>query len=425
MNEELLVRVYQVGCGDCIFLRIPDGDRPRHILIDCGNFFGDSVSLLRNAVANVIELLNDPDLPDAQQGRLDLLVATHQHWDHLKGFEGALKALKGIEIERIWISVAMEPGNAGAQGLHALQAALAQTVNELVEERGLFLDPALYATFLLSLSTAEASRAVRELLPQHHGIEPLYIYRGVEAELTEEQRQDKLLGFADPATRLHILAPEKDIDQAYVNPATALLEEFQAGTEQFLHALPEDQRLTEPANISRGAFRQLKDQLLYTSLMAASQENGAVNNTSIALLVEWRGHRLLFPGDAEHRSWELMWEHARPQLSAPLSFLKVAHHGSHNGTPYNLGDSSDPLNEVLDALLPRENAANAQAVVTTLAGRIHAPINPVPFPDLMNELATRVSNTVEYPDQQGRQPQRTDLEPGDWIDIRLTPADGQ
>ena len=46
MADELLVRMYNVGLGDCIYLRVPDAGRDVHILIDCGNKFG-TLELLR------------------------------------------------------------------------------------------------------------------------------------------------------------------------------------------------------------------------------------------------------------------------------------------------------------------------------------------------------------------------------------------
>jgi len=423
MNENLLIRAYNVGCGDCILVRVPDRDTARHILIDCGNFFGDKVDAVRSAARDVVRMVNDPGLPEARRGHLDLIVATHLHWDHLKGFEGALSIFEELTIERIWISVSMKEGHPNATELHALQAFLGRTVDAL-ELRGLNLNAELYAQFMLSLSTAEAAKAITVTLPQHNGIEPLYVYRGVEEDLTDAQKNTHLAIFDDSTTSLRILAPEEDIDAAYMAPVHGLVESVEAISQIFLTNLPADSVALEPANISIGDFRRLKSQLLHASLWAASQENGIVNNTSVALLLEWNGRRILFPGDAEHESWRLMWAHEKNTLNAPLDFLKISHHGSHNGTPYRLDAPDDPLNEILDAILPRSNAQNAQAVVSTLAGRIHAPLNPVPFPDLMNELSSRVNNAQEYPQESGLQPMRTDMEPGEWIDIHISPVEG-
>lgn len=424
MDERLFVRVYNVGCGDCIFVRIPDEQAPKQILIDCGNFFGDRVSDLRFAMQNLRDLLHDEEqVPSDRLGKLDLVVATHQHWDHIKGFEGALATLKEFDIERLWISIAMDEGHEDAHQLRTLQAHVAATIEKLVERRGLSLDPDLVALFELGLSTKEATNAICRTLPENNNIEPLFVYRGVEQELSDAQAAAQLVSFNDPSIKLHILAPERDIDQAYMGEALSILKEAQSSEKWFGLRDEQEPRETErPTNISDRSFRLLRSQLFQASLFAARFENHVVNNTSIVLLLEWRGRRLLLPGDAEHESWRLMWDHHRPLLDQPLDFLKVSHHGSHNGTPYDLQDSQSELNQILEALLPRENADNAHAVVSTLAGRIHAPLNPVPHPDLLNELALRVSNTIENPPDPGRQPQRTDAAEEDWIDFFFSPA---
>ena len=48
MGNQLLIRAYNVGCGDCIYVRIPNDKDGFHILIDCGKK-GDA-ELLEKAV---------------------------------------------------------------------------------------------------------------------------------------------------------------------------------------------------------------------------------------------------------------------------------------------------------------------------------------------------------------------------------------
>jgi hypothetical protein len=60
------------------------------------------------------------------------------------------------------------------------------------------------------------------------------------------------------------------------------------------------------------------------------------------------------PGDAELESWDMMQRKCGSELK-PVDFLKVAHHGSHNGTPL----------ELLDRLLPTKCKARAQVLVST------------------------------------------------------------
>jgi len=83
MQKNLLIRVYDVGFGDSIYVAIPDKDRMFHMLIDCGNSNQDSLEKLQKVLEDVRSLLRD-----ANEGeeRLDLLVVTHPHQDHIRGF---------------------------------------------------------------------------------------------------------------------------------------------------------------------------------------------------------------------------------------------------------------------------------------------------------------------------------------------------
>ena len=51
MGDQLLIRAYSVGCGDCIYVRIPQGKDGFHILIDCGKKGGDE--LLEKAIEHL------------------------------------------------------------------------------------------------------------------------------------------------------------------------------------------------------------------------------------------------------------------------------------------------------------------------------------------------------------------------------------
>jgi hypothetical protein len=100
----------------------------------------------------------------------------------------------------------------------------------------------------------------------------------------------------------------------------------------------------------------------------------AQNNTSLCLLIEAASKRLLLPGDAELESWDMMQRKCGSELK-PVDFLKVAHHGSHNGTPL----------ELLDRLLPAKRKARAQVLVSTKR-QVYGTKNPVPDDALLNEL---------------------------------------
>jgi hypothetical protein len=67
--------------------------------------------------------------------------------------------------------------------------------------------------------------------------------------------------------------------------------------------------------------------------------DSAMNNTSLILLFEVNGRKLLFPGDAQIENWE--YALSKPGVVdalADVALYKVGHHGSRNATPRSLWD---------------------------------------------------------------------------------------
>ena len=95
-----------------------------------------------------------------------------------------------------------------------------------------------------------------------------------------------------------------------------------------------------------GDFRQLRSRMLSTALAFADLDGKVCNNTSVVLLIEWKGKRLLFVGDAEwdaafkegkgNCSWNVMWNLRKERIKGPLAFYKIGHHGSVNATPWGM-----------------------------------------------------------------------------------------
>lgn len=74
------VRMYRGILGDCFLVVLPKEDGGSfHLMIDCGVILG-TPDPGRKMTAVV------QDLIDATGGHVDLLVVTHEHWDHVSGF---------------------------------------------------------------------------------------------------------------------------------------------------------------------------------------------------------------------------------------------------------------------------------------------------------------------------------------------------
>src|SRR5688572_221653 len=97
--NEVLVRMYGQGLGDCFLLAFPRAGqppgqkdaRPVYVVIDCGVIGGtpDGPARMKRIVEDIKLTTLDPNLT-AERGRptghIDVLAISHEHWDHLSGF---------------------------------------------------------------------------------------------------------------------------------------------------------------------------------------------------------------------------------------------------------------------------------------------------------------------------------------------------
>jgi hypothetical protein len=192
-----------------------------------------------------------------------------------------------------------------------------------------------------------------------------------------------------------------------------------------------------PQNISGQDFQRLRSRIQANALAVAAVVGHAVNNLSVILLLEWHGRRLLFSGDAEwsearkgavkdyssNGSWNVMWQERKEDLSEPLDFYKIGHHGSENATPWKPSDSetgeAHPINQILEKLLPKTAAGGTPTAYAVASTQRTSRWPSIPDAALLEELGKRVANArAEYVEAEGPksvkpnilQPQRTDLE---------------
>ncbi|MDR6670219.1 metallohydrolase [Rhizobium sp. 1399] len=416
MDDQLLIRAYSVGVGDCIYVRIPkactkDGVVDDfHILIDCGK--KGSADLLKVALDHLVQ-----ELPKVNgKGRLDLLLISHEHEDHIKGIDPAWFA--NIKIENIWMSVAIDRTHPQARFTHQFHDMAAMAMRNIAA-RGLALSPELEDIVeRYGIGNDGAVDALRKVLPQQNGIAPLYVHADLKPEAL---RPPTLTGAV-----FKVIGPEFDIDSFYLGDAgESVLHGFSAST-GVLKPAGKAADCGLPSNISASDFKRLQSRMMSSAFAFAEEEGEVVNNTSVMLLIEWRGRRLLFVGDAEWNTayrekkknfaWNTAWALHKDELNKPVDFLKIGHHGSINSTPWN--DKEDgartEASSILDAILPLPDggvAPSAKAIVST--ERTFYKV--IPRATLLVEIAKRISNTKVYstalpPDQLAGLPNFTDYE---------------
>ena len=340
---DLVVRIYNVRFGDAVLVSIPEDDGgqtvTRHLLIDVGNVnaadAGGADAVFEQAVADIVAVTG---------GEVDLYVMTHEHLDHCQGLFWA-KAKKAIDLRAkfAWLTRSADPDY--YDHFEDARKELALATERYHHARAWFSleEPSAWVAAMLEnnnrflpaagdpspIRTADCVDHLRTIAPS--------------AKTYYVSRLSTVAG-KHPFTeaRLRILAPEADASIYYARRPAARLTtaevEDTASPTTTPGPAPNPQ---PPAGVDAGAFFDLvasREQGITDDLLAIDK---AANDTSIVLELEWRGWRLLFPGDAEEKSWDRMA--GRDGLLRPVHFVKIGHHGSHNGTP------DDPL---LNLVLP-------------------------------------------------------------------------
>lgn len=137
--EGVAVRMYRTGLGDCFLLAFPKSPRIRsredvfYMLIDCGVYKGTPEPNNATRIGRIVQ-----DIRDTTENRLDLLVITHEHWDHVSAFHGSQAQSvfqNEIALDALWMAWTEDLSIPLAKDLHegrkAARAALAHAVTKM------------------------------------------------------------------------------------------------------------------------------------------------------------------------------------------------------------------------------------------------------------------------------------------------------
>jgi hypothetical protein len=351
--SDLVVRAYNVGFGDAILVSVPevtDGgtEETRHLLIDVGNLLVGEDNR-DDVFTGVVQ-----DIADRTGGTVDLYVMTHEHLDHVQGLLAAKKAGVELAARHAWLTGSAHPEYYethpdAKKKLHSVQLALAEAHRMLQAEPDAWLEmmvrnnSAMLPAGALGLKTSDYVDHLRGIAPhdQTH-----YVDNTTEL--------DGKHPFAEAVLR--ILAPEEDTSSYYRSLGPTLTTADEAADPPGETAAPPGLAVP-PVGVDPGAFFDLQASRRKNTRRQIMEIDKANNNTSVVLELEWRGWRLLFAGDAELGSWKRMHEQ---NLIKPVHFVKVSHHGSHNGT----------YDEKFDQLMPVDSPddRDRHALVSTHDG---------------------------------------------------------
>lgn len=378
MSHEVEVRMYRQGLGDCFLLSFKGkGGTPFHMLIDCGalNSRHYDDDLMRKVVGNILEVT---------KRSIDVIVLTHEHWDHISGFTQAKELFEreDTKVGAIWVAWTEDPERTDVADLKerfkkkkkAVAAALARMPQNASDRRF-----AAYRTAIASLMgffdglgaagvgrTQQAWENALKLSEMHRYLDP----RKPPVEVPQL-----------PDVRFYVLGPPDDPEfikkklsskETYEKEShgMSLADSFYAALNQendlasaslaqpfdAHYRLSMDRAMTDAFFSKRYAFaegsddywRSIEHDWLTPAGELALHLDSYTNNTCLAFAIELgsNGKVMLFPGDAQVGNWvswdELSWQvrdssgEKRKVTSADLlartALYKVGHHGSHNAT---------------------------------------------------------------------------------------------
>jgi len=388
--NNITIRMYNTGSvGDCIlYLFKKDAVVKFKMLIDCGG--------IKTTSATVNPCVED--IRSTCNGAVDLLVVTHQHEDHLSGFNLGRDLFNKITVKQTWMSWVEDPTDPIAQTvktrygkkLKQLRAStekslqkisrlsapaefknakkrldtaklnLRQTLDLIDFEAGESHGPRLAAGSRTNDDAIEYTRKKGNIVYRHPGevVKNIPGAEGIKFYILGPPR-DKDLKFLkiemneDEMYHLAATADSNDEEPAesIVHSGILLTDGISPFPEYYLEKGHDKILFQKRYNSEKYKWRQIEIDSEDDGSETALALIKLTNNTSLAMALEFEGSGkvILLPADAQSGNW-MSWHKAdvmkslkdgggknTDELLASTVFYKVGHHGSHNGTASQSG----------------------------------------------------------------------------------------
>lgn len=329
--KNVSIRMYNVGLGDSFLLRFPDEERERKVLIDCGvHVSGPGPHKIGDVVDQIIEDVTEDGTP-----RIDVVIATHRHRDHVSGFDN--ERWGEVEVGEVWLPWTEHPTDPDAKAIRDKQSKAGKKSKEALAAFG------ASAAILEMVDNSLTNAAAMATLHEGWANKPKIRYLPAKKRADQSFLTDLL-----PGVTVHAMGPSRDpevirdMDPPKGGAYELRMAALQNGGGPAQSIFPTIFQLTGEARQRQlDAFRLRKSDLTDLEKLAnedafavAVQLDKAVNGTSLMILFEIGRAHLLFPGDAQWGTWQnALGDPEFKDLLTKTNFLKVGHHGSHNATP--------------------------------------------------------------------------------------------
>jgi beta-lactamase superfamily II metal-dependent hydrolase len=372
-----LIRMYRMGTGDFFVVRFKSGRTNKFtMMIDCGCISGSKKEFTEYV----------QDLNKFVGGVVDVLVVTHEHADHINGFQLASGEFSKINFHNVWLAWTEDRGDSFANDLRRnhtkMRLALDNAVKKLTAENSektkwfkplaAHTDIALNNTFFLesleglnALNVSSTSATMEDMLRKCNVIKD---------DTTVEffnpgDLKEKIAKL--PGVRFYFLGPPRNNEQlgkegqkgkgyakrenpSHINIAFADAVMDSTGQSMPFHNsfMVQEKDKSNTSELYRShdyPWRTIDSDWLNSAGSIALRHERSINNTSLVMAIQFEESErvMLFPGDAESGNWE-SWHDAVNTWTIKVNgnskkvnaeyllnntvFYKVGHHMSQNGS---------------------------------------------------------------------------------------------
>lgn len=374
--------MYNTGSvGDCLFLQFKKKKQTSFtMLIDCGGYNTDTATI-QNCVKDIKNTIgNQP---------IDIVVVTHEHLDHVSGFNQAKAIFDSISFNQVWMAWTEDPTDPVAKKLKKDLGKKLKAVLSSLGKQQIRLSAKIEKTKnnkRLKDRLTKYSASHNEMLEALHfengsslkaALKGLKVSDAMSYVKGKSKSKDKDKMFHKPGEviqlkgvggiKFHILGPPYDEDlsgirnkmqkdemyslskhvafarnQAFLSAASGSTNSVKISkspfNEKYFLSASESRKFFADYHSEDMLWRQIEEDWLDASEELAIAVNTFTNNTSLVIAMEFEssGKVLLFPADAQSGNW-ISWHNPVVTQALKKNGGKTAKELLNNTVLYKVG----------------------------------------------------------------------------------------